>query len=810
MLGLADLRFSLRSLLHAPKVLVSAVLCLAGGIGVTSVMLGTLDLLLLRPPAHIEEPTSVRRLFFVFPALSLPQSSVPYPTYSDLGATGVFAELAAVARLEGSVGRGTEAQRARLAFVTPSFFSLLKVNPARGRLFVPAEGHPERAELVALVSWEFWQGRLAGTADILGKLLPIGDNSYTVIGVLPPRFTGVDLLPIDVWLPISAAGPLWIGAGLSTNRDHSWLEIIARLRPESTIQRAESEATAVYRRALTDLGREAADTRVLLLSLQPGRTPGGASQSRLAAWLAASSSAVLLIACANVAGLLIVRSLDRRRELGARLALGASRAQLARLLLAESLVLALLSGLGGWIAAWFGGSLLRAFLLPAIPPPNPADLRMVTLVSSLSVFAGFVTGLAPAFWGSRSDVGDALAGGSRELGPGRNRFRGAVLLAQVIVSFLLLVGAGLFLRSLNKLYSLRLGFDRERTFVATANLMGAGYSPQQIDAFFRDALARARGLPGVAGAGVAIGIPVRSSFGSSVVVSGRGNAFDLAPGGVYFNAVTADFFATLGTRLLRGRALRERDDRGTDRVAVINQTMARLLWPGQNPIDECFYVPDDKAPCTTVIGVVEDTLRGQLREPPTMQFYVPLSQAPEWASSRALFFRASGNAGRVAGAVRRELQSLDRDLPYVDIRRLGEVLDPQTRPWRMGAALFSVFAALALVLAVVGIFTSVAHAVSSRTAELGVRMALGARFGELLWLVMRFAVGLAAAGVAIGLALSLWLGHKLGPLLFEVSASDPLVHSLAATSLLGAAFLASLYPALRIRSIDPALALRAE
>jgi predicted permease len=810
--ALQDLKLALRGLLRSPGVLVSAVVCLALGIGVNAAMLGVLDLILLRAPEHVWDADSLKRLYFRKPDADLPQSIVSYPIFADLaGNVDAFSGLAAFSRRESSLGLGPEARRVRVCLVTPGFFPLLGVQPVRGRLFSEAEGDPERLHPVALVSWELWQRGLGGAPDVLGQPLTIDRQLYTVVGVLPRRFTGVDLDPVDVWLPIGAAGPLGPGQGWSQNRNSFFLSVVARLRPGVSTAQAAQQATAIHRGIYAELGDRPAERAVLLEPVQWGRVPEGARTVRLAAWLAAGSLAVLGIACANVASLLLVRSLERRRELAVRLALGASRAGLARLLLAEGLLLAALGGLAAYAALGFSGALLRAFLLPeGTPYGNASDLRLLLILASVSLGAGLLSGLGAALWGGRQELAGAVRAGVRDRGLGRSRLRAALLVSQVAFTFLLLVGAGLFLRSLRNVENLPLGLEPELVLAMTTDLAGAGYTPSQVDAYSRLALDRVRSLPGVERASLAAGIPFRSSFGTWLAVPGRGDLSGSAPGGIYFNAVTEDFFSTLGTPLLAGRAFTGQDDAGAQRMAVVNATLAKLLWPGQDPLGRCFQSLDETIPCITVVGVVADARRAGLREPPTAQFYVPLAQAPEWLTSRALFVRAAAAPDRLAGAVRRELQSLAPNLPFIEVRRLSDLLAPQVRPWRMGATIFSLFGLLALVLAVLGVFAAVAQAVASRADELGIRMAVGAHFRDLLWLVMRFGLGPAAAGVALGLVLAAGIGRFVEPLLFEVAAWDFAATSAAVLALLAAALLASLVPALRVRRLDPAAVMRTE
>ena len=790
-----------------------AVVCLALGVGVNAAMLGTLDALLLRPPAGVQDVDSLKRLYFLQPSNEAPQLECSYPIYTDLaGAIDAFSGLAAYSRVTTSLGQGEKARQVWAGLATPSFFQVLGVTPAQGRLFLEAEGDPRQPGPVALVSWELWQGAFGGTPDIRGRTLPIGGTVYTVVGVLPRRFTGVELAPVDIWLPIGAMTSLGKGQQWAEDRESFFLHVVGRLQPGASAEQAEQQATAVHRRAYAALGDVRPGRRIALGPANQDRSPSGAQPIRLAAWLSGTSGAVLLIACFNVANLLVVRGLGRSRELAVRLALGAGRARLWCLLATESLLVALLGGAAAYAVERLSGALAGALLLPeGSPPPSVLDLRILTILATLSLGTAALCGLVTAGGGSRRDLTASLKGGSRGGGPGRPALRAVLLGGQVALSLVLLIGAGLFLRSLKNVRDLRLGFDPGRVLVVTVDLPSAGYKSPQIDTFFARALERVRLVPGVDHATVAAGIPFRSSFGTSIDVPGRGDGVGLAPGGIYLNAVADDFFATLGTAIRRGRSLSAEDMAGQESVAVVNETMAKLLWPGESALGKCFRIGGPADPCTSVVGVSEDARRVALQgERPTMQFYVPLPHAPEWVTGRALFVRTVADPDAIASLVRREVQALAPALPFVEARPLADLVNPKARPWRLGSVLFSLFGLVALTLAAVGTFGAATQVLAARTPELGVRAALGARPRSLRWQVMRSGFGVVTLGVAVGLALAPLGWHALEPLLFGVSPRDPKVIASAVLALLAAAFLASYWGAFKVRRIDPAAAMRNE
>ncbi len=492
------------------------------------------------------------------------------------------------------------------------------------------------------------------------------------------------------------------------------------MKPGVSAEQATAQAAAALQDDLGAMGGRG-HRRVALGPVQEGRGPDSVQPVRLVGWLAGCSLAVLAIACVNVSALLVTRGLDRRRELAVRLALGAGRARLVRLLLAESLALALLGGCAAQFVAWTGITVLRRFLLvPTTGTASVLDPRLLAIIAFLTVAAGLVTAVASLRSAARMELASAMGEGGHEGDPGRVRRRGLLLASQVAATVVLLVGAGLFLRSLENVQRLHLGLDAARVLVVTVDLASAGSGDLPADAILRRALDRVRRLPGVARATIAAAIPLPSSFGTQIAVPGRGDVAALAPGHAYLNAVAGDFFAALGTAVRRGRPLTDADDAGRERVAVVNETAAGLLWPAQSPLGRCIQVGGDREPCATVVGVVEDARRNRLLpEPATIQVYVPLRQAPSWIHSRVLFVRTAREPEILAGAARREVLAAAPDLPFVDVERLADRLDPQLKPWAAGAVLLSLFGALALVLAAIGIYAAVSQAVASSPARAG-------------------------------------------------------------------------------------------
>jgi len=808
---LRDLRYVCRSLLASPTVLVSAVACLALGIGANATMLGALDALLFRSPAHVETPERLQRFYFVHqrPGVGEVIAAVTsYPHFDALGQVEAFQDVAAYFPTSLSLGRGTRAQEARVVFVSESFFRTLGVTPLRGRVFASEESRVDNPTPVAVISWELWQSTLGGRESVLGEELWIGSERYAVIGVLPPRFRGLDPNPVDLWLPLSAIATQVAGPDWYSNPYNLFLQLFGRLTSDVAVREAEEQVTAVYRGTQRAPGGGAA--RVRLGPAQSARGPARSASVRVSFWVAGMSLIVLLVACVNVANLLILRSLQRRREFAVRLVLGAGRWPLVRVVLLESLLLAVLGGLGALLVMLAGGGFLRTYLLTEeMVGVGVFSLRTVSGLATITAIVALLCGITPSLWLNRDRLLSTIKAGSREGSPGQARIRMSLLMGQVALTLLLLVGSGLFVRSLQNVSQLDLGFDPDRVLAVRMNLEGVGFESVQAERLRRRALEQVSRLPGVHHAALGSGIPFRSSHAGQLFVPGR-EPLELATGGPYLHAVTEGYFDTLGTSVLRGRGLTAADSASGAPVIVVNETLARLYWPGEEPLGRCVHVARREAPCATVVGVVEDVRRTQLREAPTAQCYVPRSQAPEGLPSQVLFVRTEGPAAALSEPLRQELQTLDPALPYLKVQPLHEVLDPRVRSYRIGAGVFTCFGLVALALAVVGLYGAIGSSVTQRTHEMGVRLALGADRWDLLRLIVARGLWIGGVGVLLGLGIALVAGSALEPLLFELSAHDPVTLVTAAVLLIGMAAIASYLPGRRVRKIPAAQALRVE
>ena len=803
---LADLRYALRTFARSPALVAAAVVCLALGIGANATIFGVVDTLLFRPPPHVLDPERVVRLYFRrrLPPFGTTTSSITgYPLYTLIRESArSFDALAAYTYSQkASLGRGVDARRVRVVLASASYFPLLGVRPALGRFYLADEDRPDGPAVVVL-GYGFWRASFQNDSGILGRQLQLGRSSYTVVGVAPERFTGVNLENVDAWVPLTTATPELMGPG-SLNRGSYFLQIIGRLGPGGR-EAAEREATLAFRAEDVYSGGDS-NAVALLGPVQHARGPELSQNARVSMWLTAVSVIVLLVACANVANLLLARALQRQREIAVRLALGAARLRLARQLVTESVLLALAGGVAALLVTLWVGPVIRAFLLPDIPAlASAVDGRVLLFTGGVALLTGFLAGLVPALQVGRADLTPALKAGAGEGRYRRSRLRSALLVGQVALTVTLIVGAGLFARSLRNVAGQDFGFDPAHTLLATMDLRAAGYRPAQINQLNLQMLARLEGLPGVEAAAATIG-----HFGwataSSVSVPGRDSIPQLKAGGPYYQRVTAGYFAAMGTPV-HGRAFTPAD-RGSP-VAIVNETMARLLWPGESAIGKCFLVGSDKR-CAGIIGVVPDARRFNAVEDASMHFYVPFTDdSSEFIT--ALVVRARGRPQDLVAPVRAALQQTAANLPYAAVTPLADLVAPSIRPWRLGTTMFGVFAGLALVLAAVGLYGVLSYTVAQRSHEIGIRMAMGARRGNVLGLMVGQGVKIAALGAGIGAVAALAGGRVLSSLLYGVSPRDPLVLLGAAVIPVVVAAIASYVPARRAAKVDPVVALRYE
>jgi predicted permease len=815
-----DLTFALRQLRAAPGVTLAAAVTLALGIGANAAMFGIVDRLLLRPPAGVVDAGRVTRLYIersrrgFFGARVQPMLSPP-AYFAVRDSTTRQRALAGVAAFFPGlhvVGEGDAARQLRVLEATGNFFSLLGARPALGRFFGPDDDRVPAGSLVAVLGDRYWREQLGRDPTVVGKTIVIDGDRYQVVGVAPRGFNGIDLEPIDLYVPMSAIAYHSRQHDWATDGRMAWMRLVARLRPGVPAAQAERAATRALRLTAPDTSDFDYNARVvaapLILARAPVRTER--TTASIAAWLAGVASIVLLIACANVANLLLARAVRRRREIAVRAALGAGRARLARQLLTESALLAALGGALGLVVARWGGALVRATLLPDVDWSQPAVSGRVLLFALAATTAtALLTGVAPVLHLAALGVTAGLRTGAREGGGRRSRMRTALLLAQAALSVVLLVGAGLFVRSLRRVGALDFGYEPSRLVSVDVSFPQGTPTETQHAAYDR-MLERARHVPGVERAALTTTSPFWSIVAGDLRIPGFDSLRTLGAEFPVYNAVGPDYFATMGLPVVRGRPITASDVDGAPRVAVVNEAMARRVWRGADPIGRCIKIGSDTAPCSEVVGVARNVINNELRERPQMQYYFAIAQKQTTNTQRGLALRTAGDPRAMVTTLRRELRAAAPDARYVDVSPLADRIDPLVRPWRLGATMFGAFGALALLIAAVGLYSVTAYAVAQRLHEMGLRMALGARARDVVGLVLRQGLGVAAAGLLLGSAVALVAGRWLGPLLFDVSARDPLVFIGVAAVLGAVALAATLVPARRATRVDPSEALRAE
>lgn len=815
-----DIRYAWRGLRARPGFTAVVVTTLALGVGANAAMFGVLDRLLFRGPEFLIDPPSVHRVYLGRTAdgRRITERRFEYPTYADLARwSNAFSRTAAFSYRDEAVGSGEDVEERLVAAVSSSFFDFFSVRPVIGRFFVADEDVAPLGAPVVVLSHSYWRSRYGERSDILGALLRIGPESYRVIGVAPARFDGINDLRVPIgYLPITRYGAAR-DPRYASRYNWSWVEMLVRRSPGVTLDAAAADLTNAYRRSWQQLqgsstpSFESAQAHATPGPIQVARGPLAGPDSRVVKWVSGVAAIVLLIACANVTNLLLVRALRRRRELVLRHALGGSRARIVQQLLTETALLVLLGGGGGLLVAHWGGGVLRRYFLQANTATDVfGDGRTLLFATAVTLITALLAGLGPAFQSSRTDLAGSLRAGTREATYRRSKLRGALVVVQAALSVVLLVGAGLLVRSLHELRAVRLGYDVDPIVYVRARLRGTALEPSQRADLANRLVDEARRIPGVINATPTNSIPFLGGESQRLYVAGIDSVQRL--GRFTLQAGSADYFASVGTRILRGRGIESTDLPNGPRVAVVSESMAQILWPGRDAIGQCFRIRSDTVPCTTVVGIAENVRMRSLTADPEFHYYLPKSQH-RTASPNAepeLFIRVNGQAADFSERVRSSLQRIMPGSSYVNVSPLDQIVGPTFRSWQLGATLFLVFGLLALTLAAIGLYSIIAFGVTQRTHELGVRTALGARTGDLLGLVVGEGLRLTMTGALIGVAIALPASRWLTPLLFNVSPGDPAVYALVFATLLAIGVLATALPALRAARVDPGLAFKVE
>jgi len=816
---LQDVNYAIRGLRSKPAFTIGVVLTLGLGIGANAAMFGIVDRLLFRPPVFLRDPSTAHRVYLSWmdpDGIARTERNMQFARYLDFERwTHDFSSFAAFQTRTIAVGDAAESRERPVTVASATYFDFFHAQPALGRFYSAREDSVPVGAPVAVLGYAFWQTEFGGRRDILGKTIRVDRTLCTIIGVAPDGFTGMTDQGVPaLYMPITAYAWGLRGRDYSKNYNWGWLELVARRRPGISFADASADLNSAYRRSviaeaeqgLEKLNLNALGPTATLGPVQLGRGPQAGQDAKVVLWVGGVALIVLLVACANVANLLLSRAVKRRREIALRLALGVSRGRLIRQLLTESLVLAVVGGVVGVAAAQWGGAVLRAIFLPGEPASVIADARTLAVALLATVAAALLTGIVPAIIGSRSDLARSLAAASRDAGAAKSRARTALLVFQAALSVVLLVGAGLFVRSLQNVRGMRLGYDVGPVSVVSLNLRGVKLTPAEANMLGARLVDAARGVPGVSLVSPVASVPFWSNEGRGLYVPGVDSVRKL--GRFILQAGNVDYFRVSGTHILRGRGFDASDGPNAPRVVVVGDGMAKLLWPGQDPIGKCIRISADTAPCTTVVGVAEEMRMRALDDVREHTYYLPFTQYNDAPSE--LFIRVAGDAADYSGVIRRALQPLMPGAAYVNVRPLRELVDPRMRGWQFGATMFLAFGGLALALAAVGLYSVIAYGVAQRQKELGVRIALGASRGSVVRLVVAGGVRVVALGVGIGALIALWAGRWIGTLLFNESPKDPVVYAAVSGILVIVAIVATALPALSAARVDPNVALRAE
>jgi len=797
-----DLRFAARRLRRAPSFASLSALTLALGIGATTAVFGVAYTALLRP---LPFPDAGQLIDAAETNREGRRTTVSPPNFADWQRMSRTMELAAWSEQSGALTSDGPAEQIPSALVSSTFFRVLDVRPALGRTFTDAES-AWRGPKAVVLGHRLWQQRFGADPRVVGRMIRVEGESRQVVGVMPPGFDYP--AKAQMWAPLALPDSDWIN-----QRGAHWLRVTGRLRPRATLDAAHAELEGIMARLEADYPDKNTDRGAQVQSLRDA-TVGDVRPALYV--LLGGGALLLLLACANVANLLLARATRQERDRVVRAALGASGGALAREVLSESLLLSLGGGALGVLLAWWGTRALDATLRVARPSlaTSHVDTPVLAFAIALSLLTALAFGLLPAIGASRIGNIESTLRAARHGGGNRSsRLRGSLVVAQIAITTLLLSGAALLGESFARLRNVDIGFTPAGVWTFSLSLPEARYTEPRIALFHRQLLDRVRAIPGVQAAGATLGLPLSGmSFQITLHDLDGVREPDARARPMSVRAVTDDYVRAVGMRLLRGRPIERTDDAGAPRVVVVNESLARMLWPGQDPIGRRFSIGmrlgPDSAPERvggTVVGVVRDVRGDAVRRDPLPEAYFSMMQFP--LSSASFAVRAEATPA-LARAIREQVAALDPEIPVADERTLDALVGDAVAEPRLYSLLFGAFAGSALLLACVGVYGVLSLAVGQRTREFGVRIALGARAGDVGRLVLGQAARPVVAGLAVGLAVALASSRLLRALLFGVSATDPMVYVLVAGVLAAAAAVAVLVPTLRATGVSPTVVLR--
>ena len=815
-----DLRYGARMLSKNPGFTFIAVLALTLGIGANTAIFSVVDEALVRP---LPVPHPERLALLTMNTQIGLGLSYAYPDYvDDSDRNDVFSGLLGYGQMAMSLNVNGQSVHVDGMIVTGNYFDVLGVDPALGRTFSPEEDKTPNTHPVVVLSYGCWQRRFGAAPNLIGQTISLNGYPFTVIGITPAEFNGtVRGYTPEIYAPImmlAQAQPGWDTNAL-TSRGMWWLRLMGRLKPGVTLQQAEAEMVALSEQVLSGTERHGpfAEARPAVTDGRQGNTQMLNDLSFPLKLLMAVVGLVLLIACANVANLLLARASGRQKEIAVRLAVGASRWRLVRQLMTESLLLAVIGGAAGlMLALWLTD------LLVTYTPPNDfanlaleakLNLRVLGFALGLSLLTSLVFGIAPALSASKPDLVPMLKNEASATGGRARRFslKNVLVVAQVALSLIVLIGAGLCLQSLRNLNRIDTGFDTTKVLVLSVDLGLGGYDEARGRAFYSQLTERVAALPAVESAGWATVVPLGK--GSMIRFLNGLEGYQKQPGEqltITYNIVSDSYFKTMGVPLLAGRDFTPQDNAAAPKVAIINEAMARQYWPDSNPLGKHIDMGNSKSGPRSleIIGLVKDSKYRSLTEASEPSFFEPAQQT--YTTEMALHVRTAGDAKAVLAMVRQEVQSMDANLPVFNVKTLAEQKNSSLYTERMVATLLSAFGLLALGLAALGIYGVMAYTVSRRTREIGIRMALGAQVGNVLILILRQGLALILIGVALGIGGALLATRWLTSFLYGVSTTDATTFALIALLLTAVAWLACYIPARRATKVDPMVALRCE
>ena len=819
-----DIRFALRILTKSPGFSAIAILSLALGIGANTTIFTVVNAILLNP-LPVKQISRVVQVDTVdtktrVTAANVTKLGMSYPNFQDYARNSkVFSGLSCiVGPLPLTWSGGAEPKQVFGQMVSANYFEVLGLRPTAGRFFVPDEDSKLGGNNVAVLSYSLWVNKFGSDPNVVNKTLTLNATSYSVVGVAPRGFKGAFTFgnAEQVWLPVSMYPQVLAGFFKDNFNDRRFLTtaVIGRLKDGVSLGEAEASVKTIASNLEREFPKDNASRSVALTLLAEAAVGvNNRNQFVLAGGLMmAIVGLVLLIACANLANLLLAQSASRQKEIGLRAALGASQVRMARQLLTESMVLAMLSGVVGLAIAYAGRAVLWSFRPPFILDGDvdlSFDSHVLFFTLGVALLTAVTIGLAPAIKVARPNLIEALNVGGRggTVGWGRSTLRSLLVVTEIALALVALIGAGLFVRSMQSAQRIDPGFESKKLFVFAFDLGALHYEEGRAQQYFRAAIDRVRAVPGVDSATIASNFPLGGGLGRTVFPEGQDEASGYRGTLTQLNDVAPNFFQTLRIPLVGGREFADADRKDTHQVAIINEAMANQFWPDQNAVGKRFHFFGETQ-LREVVGVVRNTVVNNFGEDPQPLAYLPLTQ--DFAPAVTMQVRTSGRPESVIAAVRSQVQSLDTNLALTNLNTIEELVDQGLWAPRVGAGLLAVFGALALLLAIVGVYGVLSYSVSQQTREIGIRMAMGARTASVLALIVRQGMRLAFVGLALGLVIAFAGMRVLSSLLFGVSAHDPVTFAGVSFILATAAILGCYIPARRAAKIDPITALRYE